>query len=114
VGAAGLRDPGKREPLGRAAARLAVEIFFTEEDSRSEDTAGILRQLAAAAHAAGAPDSAVRLIPDRRAAIGAAIAAARPGDLVLLAGKGHERTLERATETLPWDEAAVAREFLSG
>jgi UDP-N-acetylmuramoyl-L-alanyl-D-glutamate--2,6-diaminopimelate ligase len=114
VGAAGQRDPGKREPLGRAAARLADEIFFTEEDSRSEDTAGILRQLAAAAHAAGAADSAVRLIPDRREAIGAAITAARPGDLVLLAGKGHERTLERATETLPWDEAAVAREFLSG
>jgi UDP-N-acetylmuramoyl-L-alanyl-D-glutamate--2,6-diaminopimelate ligase len=112
VGAAGQRDPGKRGPLGRAAAGGADLIFLTEEDSRSEDTAVILQQLADAALAAGADPDALRLVPDRRDAIHSAISAARPGDLVLLAGKGHERTLERATETLPWDEAAVARECL--
>lgn len=112
VGAAGQRDPGKRTPLGEAAARGADLVFFTEEDSRSEDTQAILAQLADAARAAGAAPGALQLIPDRREAIHAALAAARPGDLVLLAGKGHERTLERAAETLPWDEAATTLALL--
>jgi UDP-N-acetylmuramoyl-L-alanyl-D-glutamate--2,6-diaminopimelate ligase len=113
VGAAGQRDAGKRQPLGAAAAHGADEIFVTEEDSRSEDTEQILQQLAAAALAAGADSSRVHLIPDRRQAIEAALDAARPGDLVLLAGKGHERTLERQHETIPWDEAAIARYHLA-
>ena len=52
------------------------------------------------------------VVPDRASAIAAAIAEARSGDVVLLAGKGHEATLERADETLPWDEAAQARRAL--
>ncbi len=113
VGAAGERDKGKREPLARAAVALADLAVFTEEDSRSEPTEAILDQLASAATAAGAHGGRdFVLVADRREAIAAALSAARPGDVVLLAGKGHERTLERADEALAWDEAAEARRAL--
>lgn len=112
IGAAGERDHGKRQPLAQAAVEGADLIVFTEEDSRSEDTAAILEQLSAHAQAAGARDGQVLLEPDRRQAIARALEAARPGDLVLLAGKGVERTLERRDSTLPWDERAVALELL--
>ena len=58
-------------------------------------------------------DVDVLAIPDRRAAIEAAFERARPGDVVLLAGKGHEPTILYADHALPWDEAAVARETLA-
>ena len=106
VGAAGERDPGKRRPLGAAAARLADLAIFTEEDSRGEPTEAILAELAAGAREGGAE---VHLEPDRREAIRLAARLARPGDTVLFAGKGHERTLERANAVLPWDEAAEVR-----
>ena len=114
IGAAGERDPGKRRPLGRIAARDADLAIFTEEDSRSEDTETILEALAAGAREAGAAehDRFVR-VPDRREAIRTALTRARPADVVLLCGKGHESTLERASETLPWDEAAEARAALA-
>lgn len=113
LGAAGERDPGKRAPLGATAVRGAELVFFTEEDSRSEDPEAILATMEAGAR--GAVHEAVgtyRRVPDRRDAIRDAIAAAAPGDVVLLAGKGHEATLERADVTLPWDEAAEARRWL--
>jgi UDP-N-acetylmuramoyl-L-alanyl-D-glutamate--2,6-diaminopimelate ligase len=113
VGAAGERDPGKRAPLGAAAVRGADLAFFTEEDARSEDPAAILAAMAEGATAAGGREGRDFLrIADRREAIGRAVAAAGPGDVVLLAGKGHERTLARAGEVLPWDEAAEARTAL--
>ncbi len=110
VGSAGERDPAKRAPLGRAAVEGADFAILTEEDSRSEDVAVILEQMAEGARAAGGEEGAdfVRL-PDRTAAISEAVRRAGPADVVLLAGKGHERTLERAHETLPWDEVAEAR-----
>ena len=106
VGAAGERDPGKRRPLGEVAGRQADVAIFTEEDSRSEPTEAILAELAAGARRGRAE---VFLEPDRERAIHLAARLARPGDTVLFAGKGHERTLERASEVLPWDEAAVVR-----
>jgi len=113
VGAAGERDPGKRAPLGRAAVRHADLAFFTEEDARSENVETILEAMArGASEAGGRAGIGYRLVADRREAIRAAVAAAAPGDVVLLAGKGHEATLERAGETLPWDEAAEARSAL--
>ncbi len=113
VGAAGERDPGKRLPIGREAALGADLAVFTEEDSRSEDTGQILRALASGAATTGAREGdRFALVPDRREAIRWALRHARPGDVVLLAGKGHERTLERAAETLAWDEAAEARQAL--
>ena len=97
IGAAGERDAGKRAPLGRAATLGADLALFTEEDSRSEPIDAILATMAEGARSAGAAEGReFRLVPDRREAIAAAIAEARPGDTVILSGKGHERTLERA------------------
>lgn len=114
VGAAGDRDPAKRGPLGAAAVAGADLAVFTEEDSRDESVHDILATMAAGAAAAGAVEGDRYLLePDRSRAIRLALRHARPGDLVLLAGKGHERTLERAEETLPWDEVAEARRALA-
>lgn len=113
VGAAGERDPGKRAPLGESAVLNADFAVFTEEDSRSEDAERILTQLAAGARGGGGTEGKTfSVVPDRREAIRQALALAEPGDLVLLAGKGHERTLERHDETLPWDEVAEVRAAL--
>ncbi|WP_018111395.1 Mur ligase family protein [Thermus igniterrae] len=109
VGAAGERDPRRRQDIGQVAARLADKTFFTEEDHRSEPLEAILEALVKAAEAEGGHYA---VVPDRREAIHQALAEARPGDTVLLAGKGHERTLERGTEALPWNEREVALEAL--
>ena len=114
IGAAGERDHRKRSALAAAAVRGADLVVFTEEDSRSEDTDTILSELQEGALQAGAKPGQFVLQPDRREAIRAALTAARPGDLVLLAGKGVEKTLERADETLDWNETAVAEEILAG
>lgn len=114
VGAAGERDPRKRGPLGAAAVNGADLAIFTEEDSRSEDVHAILAAVSAGAAATGAKEGQRFMIePDRAGAIRLALTLARPGDLVLLAGKGHERTLERSDRTLPWDEAAEALRALA-
>jgi hypothetical protein len=105
VGAAGERDPRRREDIGRVAARLADKAFFTEEDHRTEPLEAILEALAEAARREG---GVFALVPDREEAILRAILEAEEGDTVLLAGKGHETTLERGREALPWDERAVA------
>ncbi|MGL4609233.1 MAG: UDP-N-acetylmuramoyl-L-alanyl-D-glutamate--2,6-diaminopimelate ligase [Trueperaceae bacterium] len=113
IGAAGERDPGKREPLGSIASSNADLAIFTEEDSRSEDVNVILAEMAKGAIGAGgeATDS-YWCIPDRREAIRFAISQAGSGDTVVLAGKGHELMLERARETFAWDEVAEARRAL--
>jgi UDP-N-acetylmuramoyl-L-alanyl-D-glutamate--2,6-diaminopimelate ligase len=110
LGAAGERDPGKRAPLGAVAVRGADLAVFTEEDHRTEDRAAILERMAEGARGAGGVEGRdFVVVPDRRAAITEALRRAAPGDVVVLAGKGHERTLERGREALPWDEAAEAR-----
>ena len=87
--------------------------MVTDEDPRGEDRDAIIDQIAAGAEGAGKRRGAdLLVIADRRAAIEAAFERARPGDVVLLAGKGHERTILYADGPLPWDEAAVAREAL--
>jgi len=105
VGAAGERDPRRREDIGKVAARLADKAFFTEEDHRTEPLEAILEALAEAARREG---GVFELVPDREEAILRAILEARTGDTVLLAGKGHEATLERGTLALPWNERAAA------
>jgi UDP-N-acetylmuramoyl-L-alanyl-D-glutamate--2,6-diaminopimelate ligase len=110
IGAAGERDPGKRAPLGEAAMRGAELAVFTEEDHRSEDLSAILASMARGAEAAGGREGErFWRVPDRREAIAFAVGLAERGDVVLLCGKGHERTLERGDAALPWDEAAEAR-----
>lgn len=113
IGAAGERDPSKRAPIGAAAVTGADFAIFTEEDARSEDPVAIVAAIAAGARHAGAVEGRDFVtIVDRRAAIDEAIERARPGDLVLLCGKGHEATLERAGETVAWNEADEARSAL--
>jgi UDP-N-acetylmuramoyl-L-alanyl-D-glutamate--2,6-diaminopimelate ligase len=89
-------------------------VITTDEDPRGEDPLQILEQIAEGAEAAGRRRGEdLELIPDRRAAIAAAIEQARPGDAVLLAGKGHERSIIYAGGDVPWDERRVAEECLA-
>ena len=107
-GSAGERDLEKRPAMGSVAARLADISVITDEDPRGEDRALILEQIAQGAVAAGGERGRnVLVIPDRVDAIAYAIANAAPGDTVLAAGKGHEKTLETAAGEVPWDERAV-------
>ncbi len=110
IGAAGQRDPNRRTGIGTVAAKTVDHTIFSEEDSRTEDTSTILETIKTAFLRAGG--SSYEIIPDRRTAIQNAIRMARDGDTVLLAGKGHERTIERGTQIFPWDENAEAQAAL--
>ena len=113
-GSAGERDPTKRGPMGHVAAELADLVIVTDEDPRLEDARTINKQIAAGARSAGAIDGeALWVIDDRRAAIGHAVAGAGEGDVILLAGKGHEQSIIYGTEKRPWDDRTAAREALA-
>ena len=113
-GSAGERDPTKRAPMGRVAAELADLVIVTDEDPRLEDPRAINEQIAEGARAAGARDGeTLWVIDDRREAIGHAIGLARAGDVVLLAGKGHEQSMFHGTEARPWDDRTAARAALA-
>jgi len=113
-GSGGERDVAKRPLQGAVCASLADYCIFTTEDPRQEDAAVIIAQIAAGAVARGAADDRVFVqITDRQEAIQRAIDRARPGDVVLLAGKGHERSIIWGLEKRPWDEAAAARAALT-
>lgn len=112
-GSAGERDVAKRAIQGELAGRYCDLLVLTDEDPRGEDREAIIAQIAAGAERAGRRAGEGYLsIPDRSEALAAALAAARPGDLVLLLGKGHERSIIYADHSLPWDEAAEARRIL--
>ena len=114
IGAAGDRDPGRRSGIGRAAAEGADFSIFTSEDPRLEDPAAIVRDIAASAEAAGhRPGIDFIAIEDRREAIDEAVRRAGAGDIVLIAGKGHERSMIYGVEARPWDDRDVAREALA-
>ena len=104
-GAGGDRDPGKRPKMGAVAARLADLVIVTDDNPRSEDPATIRSAILAACP--GATE-----IADRAEAIRAAIAAARAGDAVLIAGKGHETGQIVGGRVLPFDEPAIIRAIL--
>ena len=107
-GSAGERDVEKRPAMGSVAARLADISVITDEDPRGEDRTRILEQIAqGAVDAGGERGRSVLVIPDREEAIGYAIANAAPGDTVLAAGKGHEKTLETASGEVAWNERAL-------
>jgi len=87
---------------------------LTDEDPRGEDRERILDEIAQGAERVGRRRGHdLLLIADRRAAIEAAFDAARPNDVVLLAGKGHEQSIIGPDGPLPWDESSVAREVLA-
>jgi UDP-N-acetylmuramoyl-L-alanyl-D-glutamate--2,6-diaminopimelate ligase len=112
-GSAGERDVAKRPMQGAVSVRLADFSVFTTEDPRFEDAMAIIDDIAAGASAVGAVESVdFARIVDRREAIGEALRRAKPGDVVLLAGKGHERSIIWGLEKQPWDEAEVTRETL--
>ncbi|HEX2765887.1 MAG TPA: UDP-N-acetylmuramoyl-L-alanyl-D-glutamate--2,6-diaminopimelate ligase [Candidatus Limnocylindria bacterium] len=112
-GSAGERDPTKRAPMGRVAAELADLVVVTDEDPRLEDPRAIHEQVADGARAAGARDGeTLWVIDDRREAIRQAVRLAEPGDVMLLAGKGHEQSIIYGTEKRPWDDRSAALEAL--
>ena len=103
LGAGGDRDEGKRASMGEVAARLSDMVIVTDDNPRTEDAATIRKAVLA-----GAPQA--REIGDRRQAIAAAISEAKAGDIVLLAGKGHEQGQIIGGRVLPFDDVTVARE----
>jgi UDP-N-acetylmuramoyl-L-alanyl-D-glutamate--2,6-diaminopimelate ligase len=114
VGAAGERDPGRRFGVGRAAAEGADFAVFTSEDPRSEDPAAIVQEIGRHAEGAGRVRGEDFIeVEDRREAIRAAFERAERGDIVLVAGKGHEQSIIYGTEARPWDDRQVTREELA-
>ena len=109
-GCGGDRDAEKRPLMGEAAVTLADRVVITSDNPRSEDPLEII----AAVLAGVPPDYRRRAVvePDRRAAIAEALAAALPGDVVVVAGKGHEATQTIGSTVIPFDDRAVVRELL--
>ena len=108
-GAAGDRDAAKRPLMGRVAARLADLGIITTDDAYTEDPRRIAQEVAA-----GVPEGAVHdVVLDRRKAIERALEEARPGDVVVVAGKGHERVQHLPEGDVPFHDASVVRELLA-
>jgi UDP-N-acetylmuramoyl-L-alanyl-D-glutamate--2,6-diaminopimelate ligase len=108
LGCGGDRDRGKRPLMGAAAASHADLAVLTNDNPRSEDPQAILSAMATGA----VGDAEVVVLPDRREAIALAVARAAPGDVVVVAGKGHEQGQEYADHTLPFDDRVELREAL--
>jgi UDP-N-acetylmuramoyl-L-alanyl-D-glutamate--2,6-diaminopimelate ligase len=114
-GCGGDRDRTKRPLMGAVAGRLSDVILITSDNPRSEDPQRIIEEIQRGITSDTRRDSAQTLltIVDRRQAIAKAIELARPGDLVLIAGKGHEKYQVIGSSVLPFDDVAVAREALA-
>ncbi|MGZ4723593.1 MAG: UDP-N-acetylmuramoyl-L-alanyl-D-glutamate--2,6-diaminopimelate ligase [Ilumatobacteraceae bacterium] len=111
-GCGGDRDREKRPLMGATASRLADRVVITSDNPRSEDPLAIINATVEGV----APDYRGRVViePDRRQAIALALGQAQPGDVVLIAGKGHERTQTIGDQVLEFDDRAVALELLRG
>ncbi|HLO36573.1 MAG TPA: cyanophycin synthetase, partial [Candidatus Deferrimicrobium sp.] len=108
-GSAGERDTEKRSMMGRIAARLARLVVVTDEDPRGEDRSAILDDIARGAVDGGKRrDRDLFVVADRPDAITAAFERARPGDIVLLAGKGHEQSIIGPDGPVAYDERTTA------
>ncbi|WP_079074665.1 UDP-N-acetylmuramoyl-L-alanyl-D-glutamate--2,6-diaminopimelate ligase [Streptomyces atriruber] len=113
LGCGGDRDKTKRMPMGAAAARLADTAVLTSDNPRGEDPLAILAtMLAGAADVPAHERGDVAVFEDRAAAIRAAVVRARPGDTVLVAGKGHEQGQDIAGVVRPFDDRQVLREAI--
>jgi UDP-N-acetylmuramoyl-L-alanyl-D-glutamate--2,6-diaminopimelate ligase len=108
-GAGGDRDVTKRRPMAEAVARLADMVVLTSDNPRTEDPEAIIDDLAV-----GMQGTEYLRVADRRAAIRAAIESARPGDTIVLAGKGHETYQIVGTEKRPFDERTIVLDLLRG
>ena len=112
-GAGGDRDRTKRPLMGMVAARLSDVVVITSDNPRSEDPVRIIEEVKRGADAETRQSSAsVVTEVDRREAILQAVRGAGAGDVVLIAGKGHEKYQEIGGRRLPFDDVAVAREAL--
>ena len=112
IGCGGDRDKSKRGPMGAAACRHSDSVILTSDNPRSEEPEDILADIEAGVRAAGLKNH--RMIPDRGEAIAAAIALARAGDVVLIAGKGHEDHQILRDRTIAFDDREAARAALRG
>jgi UDP-N-acetylmuramoyl-L-alanyl-D-glutamate--2,6-diaminopimelate ligase len=108
VGCGGDRDAQKRPLMGAVAGRLADRVVVTDDNPRHEDPAAIRDQVLAGVGGDVPPE----VVPDRREAIAAALAGAGPGDVVVIAGKGHEQGQTTRDGTVPFDDRTVARDEL--
>ena len=111
-GCGGDRDRTKRPIMGRLAAQLADRVIVTSDNPRSEDPLAILRDIEAGIAEAGSSRDRYTLEPDRREAIRKAVEMASPGDVVLIAGKGHETYQIIGGVTHDFDDRLVAKEAL--
>ncbi len=113
-GSAGLRDREKRRLMAEVSARLADLTILTAEDPRTESLAGILAEMAAGAEAAGGVEGhTFWRIPDRGEALRFAIGQARPGDVLIACGKGHEQSMCFGEIEYPWDDKTALQAALS-
>lgn len=108
-GCGGDRDRTKRPLMAKAAAAVADRLIITSDNPRTEDPAQILADIVAGLHDTDTPYT---VIPDRRQAIGALLDTAAPGDVLLLAGKGHETYQIFADRTVPFDERQIMADFI--
>jgi UDP-N-acetylmuramoyl-L-alanyl-D-glutamate--2,6-diaminopimelate ligase len=108
-GCGGDRDQGKRAQMGEVAGRLADVVLLTSDNPRSEDPAAIIEQIRSGVAAGVEPE----VVPDRAQAIRAAISLASPGDIVVVAGKGHETTQVWNGRTEPFDDRVEAARALA-
>ena len=109
-GCGGDRDRTKRPRMGRAAAEASEIIVVTSDNPRSEEPRAIIDEILPGT--AGMP-ATVEVEPDRSKAIALAMTKARAGDIVVIAGKGHEKTQTIGKQVLPFDDVAVARQALA-
>ncbi|MDS1269403.1 UDP-N-acetylmuramoyl-L-alanyl-D-glutamate--2,6-diaminopimelate ligase [Lipingzhangella sp. LS1_29] len=113
LGCGGERDRAKRPLMGEAAARLADTVVLTNDNPRGEDPLGILSAMLEGVRKVPEDQRArVTVEPDRASAIALAVERAQPGDVLVVAGKGHERGQYVAGEVLPFDDRAVVAEAL--
>jgi UDP-N-acetylmuramoyl-L-alanyl-D-glutamate--2,6-diaminopimelate ligase len=112
-GCGGDRDRGKRPLMGAIAARLADRLWVTSDNPRSERPEAIIAEIVAGIPPADGGLDRHATIPDRKAAIRAALEWARAGDVVVIAGKGHETYQIVGSEVLPFDDRAQARAVLA-
>jgi UDP-N-acetylmuramoyl-L-alanyl-D-glutamate--2,6-diaminopimelate ligase len=109
-GCGGDRDHAKRPAMGAAAVAGADRVFITSDNPRTEDPVSIINDINEGVE--GHYRERVTSQPDRRLAIGAALDVACPGDIVVIAGKGHEQTQDLGGSVVAFDDRAVARSFL--
>lgn len=105
-GCGGNRDPGKRPMMGAIAERLADRVILTSDNPRDEDPRSILNDIR------GGMSRDCQIVPDRDAAIAQSIGQSKPGDVILIAGKGHENYQEVRSVRLPFSDIEVARQAL--